>query len=162
MMSINFGIFCCLKKQLFFLFQPTSTSFLPCFQMTLGSKIFLKKKIIKKNIYIYIKNPSAYNIFMYFLVFLNIISNAFNQTSMYWCPLLLEKEKLHIQLSIFLCFQIAFSITLILFVVILLFIFVSIRIFLLFLIFHYPWCCLRMFLLLTKLRSLSNQNIQLI
>ncbi len=56
------------------------------------------------------------------------------------------------------CFQLTFSTSLLLLVDILSSL-VNILVFLMFFIFHHPWCCLGVFYLLSKLKSFPNQTL---
>jgi hypothetical protein len=112
-------------------------------------------------IYKYIYNtkyidPSACNVPLVPLVSFDIISKTFNLNLL--VPPIVQKKKIHVELSALGVFNLFFNTHVKLFALIWLFI-VGILVFLFFPIFHHPWCCSSVFLLLRKLRSSPNQNI---
>jgi hypothetical protein len=126
--------------------------FLSYFSTTLGPKYIIY----------YFFDLNAYNIPCVLFGALGVFWHCIHgfQPSTFWCPLLLKKQFMFNLVHLLFLTQF-FDTHVKLFVVILSFL-LKIHMFLLFPIFHYPWCCLNVFLLLKKLRSSLNYNIPLV
>ncbi len=121
--------------------------FLPCFptNLCLKYKIFLTLMPLTSPMY-----------FLMPLVSFDIIWKAFNPQPFAGPPL--PKKKFFMLNLVPLVFLICLFDTHVKLFVVLLSFLIENFIYLLFVIFHHPWCCLNVFLLLKKFRSSLNQN----